>query len=299
MVLPRLIVDTLIRKKVALHATELDRFTIRVARTVEEYEDAFRLVQVGYKFAGIVDIDAPNMRIAEQHVLSEAIVLNAYEGNQCVGTMSATLDSPAGLPLDQDYPDEMAALRKDGARVVEIGSFAVVRRCWSTGVAQLLSMAATRAAFRWLEGTCVVIGVNPKVWPMYRAIWSFKTLGETRQHADLIAPTLGLVAQREEVLRNSRRLFPRRMQSGLRVVDHLCDGPPLPCMAGADQAPRDPMARPVFQELFLKRSERIAELKDRTMAYLRQRRTDDTLNLAQNRSGSASRARRLHLHLAG
>jgi len=135
--------DWLIRRKVRMHRAPLDRFVVRVARSTADYEHAFRLLHVADAFQGFEDLDAEQLRITPQHVLPESTVLVAYEAERLVGTLTVTLDSPAGLPNDRDYPEEMAALRRAGATLVEFGSLAIVHRCWSSGVARLLEMART------------------------------------------------------------------------------------------------------------------------------------------------------------
>lgn len=282
MQLPRFIADPIIRRKARLHAIDPSRFQIRVARTAAEYRDAFRLVHIGYVYQGIEPIRAPDLRITEQHVLPEATVLVAYEGTQLVGTVSITKDSPAGLPIDKDYPQELAELRRAGAQLSEVGSLAIVRRCWHSGLTPLLGMAAGRFGFRVLKSTHQVIGVHPKAAAYYRAIWNFHPLGEPRHHAELHAPVVGLIHERSAVQAHMSRYHRRPIHGETLPVDYFFDprvpsGLYMPEDVPADQWPRFKMSREVFRDLFVDSSNRLTDLSSRTFGHLRLQRSEETV----------------------
>lgn len=286
MKLPAFVSDPLIRRKARIHALDTDRFEIRLARTHEEYRDAFRLVHVGYVFQGIEPLKEIDLRIAEQHVLAEATVLVAYEKGRIVGTISVISDSSAGLPLDKDYPEEMAALRRSGARISEVGSLAVVRRCWHSSLMPLLGMAAGRLGFRVHGSTHNVIGVHPKAAAFYRAIWNFHPLGSPRQHTELDAPVVGLVHERRATQEHMARVHRRPMIHGSRLYpvdyffgDTVPAGLYLPEDVPETEWPRFKMPRDVFRELFIDRSNRLAELSTKTVHRLREQRTEQTVGM--------------------
>jgi hypothetical protein len=286
MQLPAFVFDPLIRRKARLHAIDVDRFEIRLARTAQEYEDAFRLVHVGYVFQGIEPLKTVDLRMTEQHVLPEASVLVAYEGRQIVGTISVTKDSPAGLPLDKDYPEELEALRRIGARISEIGSLAVVRRCWHTSLMPLLGMAAARLGFRVNDSTHEVIGIHPKAAPFYRALFNFQALGAEQSHAELTAPVIGMVHERDATRAHMIRRYRRRMENANGILPgEYSFGPAtprglyLPEDIPADEWPRFKMSRDVFRQIFVERSNRVVELSHRTSNHLRSQRTEETIGI--------------------
>lgn len=284
MKLPALISDPLARRKAALHEIKTDRYQIRLARTAQEYRDAFRLVHVGYVFQGIESLKEVDLRITEQHVLAESIVLVAYEGPRIVGTISITQDSPAGLPLDKDYPEELLALRHSGGKLSEIGSLAIVRRCWHTGLMPLLALAAFRVAFRIHKSTQTVIGVHPRAEGYYRALWDSRAIGPARRHAELDAPVLGMVHERSSVERHMTRHFRRPMQAGVPAADYVFgqqvpQGLQLPEDIAMDDWSRFKMPREVFRDLFIHRSDRISEMSAATQAHLRAQRTEQTVGM--------------------
>jgi hypothetical protein len=278
--LPRFLADHLLRQKLRMEHTPLDAFRVRLARTADDYEGVFRLVQATYVATGIADVLESTLRITPQHVLPEAYVLMAHEGERLVGTMTVTLDSPALLPLDKDYPDELDALRAAGGRLCELGSLAIVERCRHRGVMNLLSMAAFTLATSKLEASHVVIGVNPRAFDHFRATYQFAHLGQAKRHAQLVAPVVGLVTDLGTLQAFLRRVYPTPLATGTQVADHFF-GAALPCIdlpAGAHgELARWKLSREVFREVFLRRSNHLETLDARTQEYLERARTPTTL----------------------
>lgn len=252
-----------IRHKAAMDRLPFDGYRIEVARTAEQYRSAFRLLQIGYVFEGIEPVGGRVLRITEHHVLRESTVLLAYEGDKVVGTMTLTLDSSAGLPLDGDYPARLAALRSQGRRLAEIGSFAIVRRCWRSGVAQLIGLSCVQLGVR--QGVeQFVIGVHPRAADVYSALYGFRRFGTPRSHNTLNAPVQALEVDRGCLEAHLRRHY-RRATTGTTIADHACCGVPLPCF----ELPRDVRSRrftrrkmktDVFAQIFGRESDRLETL---------------------------------------
>ena len=233
--LPFALADALIRRKVALHHTPLGSYDVRVARTTQERDDAARLVHAGYVYQGIESVRADELR-ADKQERTGSVVLVAYEGSDLVGTMSVIPDSNAGLPLDKDYPELLDALRKNGARLVEYGAYAIVERCWSEGVSNLLYIAAN-CLTSGKGASHVVIGVHPRAAAFYRAVFNFRVLADAKQHATLQAPVVGLVQDLAELKAFLRKSYRKPMASGRLPVEHFF-GAPLPCMDLVYATPR-------------------------------------------------------------
>lgn len=218
----RLLLGALIRRRARLHQTPLHRFKVVVAGTVDQYLDAFSLVHVAYASRGICP-PRGGLRAMPHHALPEATVLVVYEQDRIVGTMTVTLDSPAGLPLDGDYPEACERLRRQGSNLVEYGALAVVERCRHAGVTTLLSMAAHWLSHRLLRATDCVIGIHPRAAPIYDAMFGFRPLGAPRDHAELHAPVLGMTHELGRVRSHLARHFRRPLSSGLLPQAHFCD----------------------------------------------------------------------------
>lgn len=280
--LPRWLMDPLIRRKARVERADLDAYVVRVARTVPDYESAFSLVRTAYVFLGIESLASPPLRMTDQHVLPEATVLVASEGAGVVGTMTVTADSDAGLPLDKDYKTELDALRRQGARLAEFGSLAIVARCHHTGVTTLMNIAAIRIAREYDRATHIVMGVHPKAAPVYRALWGFQPLGTTKTHANLKAPVASMVLELATLEAFLRRVHTQPMKSGWLPADHFF-GARLPCIhlppdgMSGDDLVRWQLPREVFRELFLRRSQLLEKLPEPTRKYLETRRSKQTL----------------------
>jgi len=277
--LPQFVVAPALRRKAKFEHTGADGVCVRPATEERDYEDAFRLVHLGYVYEGIEPIRPLDLRMTEQHVLSEATVLVAYDGEILLGTITVTLDSPAGIPLEKDYPQEMASLRT-GAHLAEFGSFALVRRAWGSGVAQHLSLAAFRCAFQLGKATHVVIGIHPRAIPFYKAVWGFEEAGRPRAHGALKAPVVPMVVSREKVISHLARHFPKAARSGLSPADFITRPGTVPHMVLGDGTPnmaRWKMSRKVFRRLFVEQTDHLDKLGDRTVRHLRTQRTDNTI----------------------
>lgn len=271
------------RRKAALTSLPHGRFTLRFARTLAEYEDAFRLVYVSYASLGIERPSREGLRMADHHSLSEAKVITAYEADRVVGTITVTFDSPAGVPLDAEVPAHLVEMRKRGYQLAEIGSLAVVQRCRRGGVSQLLSLAALRVAFGLGRASHAVIGVNPRAAAFYRGVWGFDVFGGEHDHPDLHAPVATLLISRDRLFEHSRRHYRRACPSGRTVSDHLfASDAPLPgCVIdpsqGAEELDRIRMSREIFQSLFRLQTDRLGHLQSAVRDYVGEQRSPDTV----------------------
>jgi len=240
-------------------------------------------VHVAYVYTGIESIRAPELHMVSQHFLPESYVLLVYDQEQLVGTATVNLDSPAGLPLDADYPAEINDMRQQRCRLVEWGAFAVMERYRHQGVSNLLYMAACSVSTRMLHASHVVIGINPKAVPFYRAVHGFNMLGKAKPHATLAAPVAGMVMEVTQVRAFLRRHYRRPMADGLLPAEHFF-GAPLDCiklpysLPEADRA-RWKMPRQVFQALASRRSDVVAAMNPAAVGHLLQSRSRMTLKL--------------------
>lgn len=278
-------IDALIRMRARprIYATPFDRYRVSVARSVDDHREAFRLVHVAYAWLGIDTVGGETMRMLPQHVLPESTIFIARdEEDRLVGTMTATLDSPAGLPLDHDYPAELAALRRPEHRLVEYGALAVVPRCKHSGVTTLLTIAAHWFSRRYLGGTDAVVGVHPKVAPLYRALFNYRALGEEQQHAALEAPVLGMTHDMTTIEDWFAARFAGKSAAGLPFHRHFSDALPS-CieMPPGDDVPsltRWKLSRAVFRRVFIEGSDRMRNLDARTRSQLRRWRSPRTID---------------------
>lgn len=280
--------DDIIREKARIYETPLDRYHVRLARSADELEHAFTLLHDAYVQKGLKAPDNRTMHITPQHVLTESLVFVAYDADEAIGTITITRDSPAGLPLDKDYPDEIADLRRQGARLAEVGSLAVARRRRYTRINVLLGMTAQWVARQLLRATHLVIGVNPSSEGYYRAVFDFQRLGPPRAHTELSAPVVGLVQLVQAYPEFCRTRFRTAMRTGYLPHKHFClDLPDCAQVPNTVMWGRNleswKLPRETFRQIFIHRSQHLYSLDPEIWAYLRAQRGPDTLRISPER----------------
>jgi hypothetical protein len=286
--LPWFVTSRALRRKAKFARMAQNGLCVTSATEEAHYEDAFRLVHLGYVYEGIEPLQPLGLRMTEQHVLSEATVLVAYDQSVLLGTMTVTFDSPAGLPLENDYPQEVGRLR-ERFTLAEFGSFALVRRAWGSGVAQHLSLGAFRWALQMGRASHVVIGIHPRAIPFYKAVWGFELIGDPRTHSTLRAPVAPMAVSGDRLVSHLARHFPRECAPGLRPVDYVTrssdvPGIDLPDPSSLQDPTRWKMSRRVFRRLFLEESNHLRTLDHRTIRHLKSQRTDLTLGRLEEAS---------------
>jgi len=92
---------------------------IRPVRNEQEMDEVYRLTHDAYVEQGYIK-PQPDGRLrhyTEVDAAPENMVLVALEDNAIVGTVSITLDGPAGLHVDHDFRAECDAIRAEGRSV--------------------------------------------------------------------------------------------------------------------------------------------------------------------------------------
>ncbi len=173
---------------------------VGVASTLEEVTDAWRLVYDVYVQSGLILPNQHLIHTAPQAVHANTAVIYSNIGSQVGSTLSAVIDSAAGLPLDRVYPIELELLRRKGRRLVEFGLLAdntaemelpqgrsinITRyprlKRLNDSLVNVIRMAYCYTLHR--EATDIVIGVHPKHAPFYRRAYGFEQHGPLRSYA--------------------------------------------------------------------------------------------------------------------
>ncbi|TWT81131.1 hypothetical protein CA13_25790 [Planctomycetes bacterium CA13] len=111
------------RRKVLF--TRLDLLHYRTARSRDDFERAFRLLQQRYTDAGLASPADSALRIMPYHLSHVSQVFLAVKFNRVVGTVTLVWDAAAKLPLAADYPEAIDSLCYRSERVGEITSLAI------------------------------------------------------------------------------------------------------------------------------------------------------------------------------
>ena len=118
------------------------------------------------------------------------ITLIAEDHNDTIGTMSIGFDRPEGLFVDDLFPAEVEALRREGRRICEFTKLAVDGVVRSKRVLASLFHVAYIYAHRLKGFDCLLIEVNPRHVRYYEKMLGFKTIGPERLNRRVNAPAV-------------------------------------------------------------------------------------------------------------
>jgi hypothetical protein len=154
-----------------------------MARTLEDVVEAWELVYFAYRRSTLIDPNPFRLHTPTQAVGPSTLVMTGRLGYMPANTLSAYLDSPAALPLDSVYPEELGQMRKLGRRLMEIGLFADRRDQVQRSARGLLELMRFMFFFaRHNDVDDVVIGIHPNHAAFYRRMFAFEQIGEIRRY---------------------------------------------------------------------------------------------------------------------
>lgn len=141
-------------------------------------ERALNLTRRMYQQCGYVSSDAAPCPVSDSSTFT---LLAETENGEAVGTVSLVFDSPAGLPCDEIYRDELSSLRIDGRRLVEVTQLAMSpeHRGSKLLLVHLFEFIYIYASYI-KRFTDFVIEVNPRHVPFYRRLLPFEVAGPER-----------------------------------------------------------------------------------------------------------------------
>lgn len=132
---------------------------VRLAHTAAELTAAYRLVHDQYVKRGYQATNPKGVHFTPHFALPTSHTFIAFIGTAVAGTITMTIDGALGLPMEQQYPDEIRALRKPGHRLAEL-SCLVTRRSTDLPVLLCLFHAAYAYALRQQGVTDFCIAVT-------------------------------------------------------------------------------------------------------------------------------------------
>jgi hypothetical protein len=185
------------RESHSIRLSERSTSTLRfgVARDTAVRDGAFRLVHDQYVWRGFMKTPHwSGRRVDLRHALPSTRVLVVQDGTRVVGTASVFQDSPLGLPMDEVFADQLAAMRAAGRRVAEVSALAMDgdRRAYGLPVLmRLLRFVLLYASsVAQLDDLCLV--VRRQHAQFYRQLSACRVMGEPRTYAKVNAE--GMVA---------------------------------------------------------------------------------------------------------
>jgi hypothetical protein len=156
-----------------------------VARSRYEVLAAWNLVYRVYLASGYIGENGSRLHAAPQMFSERARVFLKHVRGLPRATVSAVLDGPHGLPMDECYGPELDALRARGRRMMEVAHFADAGQLpgWEADRAAAASSLETLTGLAFQFGRAagvddLVIGVHPRHARFYERAWGFEQEGE-------------------------------------------------------------------------------------------------------------------------
>jgi hypothetical protein len=164
------------------------------AMTTADLDAAFTLLHDRYVERGYIEPHPSGRRMTVHHALPDTRVFVARCQARVVGTVSLIPDSLFGMPCDDLYPAEVAAMRSRGRRLAEVSALAIDRRWRSAGPAiirSLIQLVAVHGSRAPVDDLCVT--VHPRHARFYELRLAFEPFGPPRLYTALNdAPAVAL-----------------------------------------------------------------------------------------------------------
>jgi hypothetical protein len=97
--------------------------TFRTAKSLEDVLSAWRVLHNAYVHVGFITPNSFGIHTVPQAIGPHALVVLGQIQGLTVSTISAIGDNPLGLPVESVYPQEIAQLRGEGRKLLEVGLF--------------------------------------------------------------------------------------------------------------------------------------------------------------------------------
>lgn len=178
---------------------DLDRPNIKIAETLDELTQTFRLIYAEYMEQGYIQAPHPEgLLYSIYNFLPKTCVFIFRSYLDVISTISYTPHTELfGLPMDSLYKDEIDVLRNQGRKVVEIGSLATERSKRGKNVVMYLYKTIINyALFTGVNDLCLM--VNPKHVRFYSDIMLCEPLGEEKFYPSVGAPAVAMRVNMDE-----------------------------------------------------------------------------------------------------
>ncbi|MCK6472844.1 MAG: hypothetical protein L6R28_13965 [Planctomycetes bacterium] len=152
---------------------------VRKVRRTSELEEVHRLTYRAYRERGYCGEQPDGKLVHYPHLenIPETSVFVAYEEGKILGTVSVTLDGPAGLHVDADFKDTVDKVRAENRRLCapwRIATHSSLRS--EKRVVMALLQAVVDEAFDAMGCQTFLCTFNPRHERFYRRIWNMPTI---------------------------------------------------------------------------------------------------------------------------
>ena len=190
--------------------SDLRNCEFHIASTLGHVLEAWRVLYEAYLRAGYISPNVHQLHTVPEAVGPHALVLLGRSHGHVISTISAIGDSPAGLPLDKAYPEELAAMRRQGGRLLEIGLFGD-RRDIRTAADRSFTSVFELMRYTFFFGlhtgvTDFLCGIPPRRAPLYARCFGFRPVGEVKSYRTVEDnPVVLMHARTDHLLRHPER----------------------------------------------------------------------------------------------
>ncbi|WP_145388670.1 N-acyl amino acid synthase FeeM domain-containing protein [Stieleria neptunia] len=180
------------------------------ARSLHDYEAAFRTLHDSYVKAGLCDPTASGMRVLPFHLWRETQVFSGRADQKRVATLSLVLDEHHRLPMEEVFEDVVQREREANELTAELSSFAVAPDYSKPRTEHLVAMTAAAVQFARRQGVDDLLAtVHPKHVRIYRRIMGFRQIGEVAPHGGVMGrPAVPIAAPVNDIRAVHPRFLP-------------------------------------------------------------------------------------------
>lgn len=190
---------------------EVSRIHFKLAETLEERIQSFRVVHDMYVRRGLIDPTPTGLRFTVYSVLPTTAIFAGIRDGRVFSTMSLIEDSPLGVPMEKLYREEIGRLRLERRRFAEVSALAVETESRRKGLALMMYNLMFRWAYFHRGVDDLVIAVHPKAEDFYRSVLLFDRIGGLRAYESLKdAPAVALRLDLQNLVPRYRALYGRR-----------------------------------------------------------------------------------------
>jgi len=171
----------------------IDRPSIKIAETLDEYRQAFRLAHDCYVSTGYLE-NSPGRpyHYSTYSLLPETCVFVFKSYLTVIATLTEIHDTPElGLPMDALYREQIDGLRRGNRKVVELSSFVTSPDYRMRNIMVYLCKAMFNySIFNDVDDICIM--VNPKHVKFYTRMFLFEPFGPELFYEKVQAPAVAL-----------------------------------------------------------------------------------------------------------
>ena len=204
--LPKPIRGTIFRNRLKINCVKDDRTIFKIANTLSELEDAYKLVHDVFVDSGYIDPHPLGLRVKIHNALPETTTFIAKFHQRIALTLTLYPDSQLGVPMDSAYKRDIDKLRGQGRTVAEVGALASNVVIRNHGISMIANKIIINYATEFLGIDDIIITVHPRRRWVYESILLFEKIGKVKEYEEVkgnpaVALRLNLNTARERYMK--------------------------------------------------------------------------------------------------